>query len=47
MCEVNQNGSFKLVLSVDAGGKVIGIGISAMGGLEVSITCNGNGAKNK
>lgn len=47
MCDVNQNGSFKLVLSVDAGGKIIGIGISAMGGLEVNITCNGNGAKNK
>ncbi|MBX3487780.1 MAG: hypothetical protein KF798_07760 [Candidatus Paracaedibacteraceae bacterium] len=40
MCKINQNGSFKLALSIDASGKIIGIGISATSGLEVNINCN-------
>ena len=40
VCSVNHGGAFELTFKVDAGGKILGIGVSGEGGLKVTITCD-------
>lgn len=39
LCDAVENGEFKVWLKVDGGGKVLGIGVSGEGGIEVTVKC--------
>lgn len=39
VCQINKGGSFEISVTLDASGKVMGIGASAESGLKVNIVC--------
>jgi hypothetical protein len=39
LCSAIEKGEFKVWLKVDGSGKVLGIGVSAEGGIEVTVKC--------
>jgi hypothetical protein len=40
ICDEVEDGSFKIWLKADADGKVLGVGASSEGGIEINVTCH-------